>query len=120
MSVAEIGLLHGRYVRLTDRFKSMWTYHQFASGVYKNFLNLPLPYKIDFQNSYDRIKSASATLNAAQVPEAGASLGLCELALDRTATQLLRADDHVSASVLRRFFEKLKRQDENIVQHLIK
>lgn len=120
MSVAEIGLLHGRYVRLTDRFKALWTYHQFASGVFKNLISAPLPYKIDFQNTYDRMKSANSTLSASQVHEAGAALGLCELALDRAATQLLRADEQISPSILRRVFEKLKRQDENIVQNLIK
>src|SRR5216684_6568345 len=120
MSVAEIGVLHGRYVRLSDRFKSMWTYHQFASGVFKNLVPAPLPYRVDFQNTYERIKAASVTLNASQVQEAAAALGLCELALDRIATQLLRADDQVSASVVRRFFEKLKRQDESIVHFLIK
>jgi hypothetical protein len=120
MSVAEIGLLHGRYVRLSDRFKSMWTYHQFASGVFKNLVPTPLPYRVDFQNTYERIKAASVTLNASQVQEAAAALGLCELALDRISTQLLRADDQVSASVVRRFFEKLKRQDESIVHFLIK
>jgi hypothetical protein len=120
MSVAEIGLLHGRYARLTDRFKALWTYHQFASGVFKNLLQQPLPYKIDFQNTYDRMKAASTTLSAAQVHEAASTLGLCELALDRAAAQLMRADTQISASVLRRFFEKLKRQDENIIQNLIK
>ena len=120
MSVAEIGLLHGRYVRLSDRFKSLWTYHQFASGVFKNLLAAPLPYRIDFQSTYDRIKAASVSLNASHFQEAGAALGLCELALDRVSTQLLRADDQVSASTVRRFFEKLKRQDEGIVHFLIK
>ena len=47
MSVTEIGLLHGRFVRLSDRFKAIWTYHQFAAGVFKNFLEIPLPYQID-------------------------------------------------------------------------
>ncbi len=120
MSVAEIGLLHGRYVRLSDRFKSLWTYHQFASGVFGNLIPTQLPYKIDFQSTYDRIKAASVTLNATQVNEAAGAVGLCELALDRAGSQLLRADEEVSASVLRRFFEKLKRQDENIVFFLIK
>src|SRR5438552_3446739 len=120
MSVAEIGLLHGRYVRLSDRFKSLWTYHQFASGIFKNLIPAPLPYHIDFQNTYDRIKAASVTLNASQVHEAGAAVGLCELALDRICTQLLRGDDQVSPSIVRRFFEKLKKQDENIVLFLIK
>ena len=120
MSVAEIGLLHSRYVRLSDRFKSMWTFHQFASGVFKNLVATPLPYHIDFQNTYDRIKAASVSLNASQVQEAAAALGLCELALDRISSQLLRADDQVSASLVRRFFEKLKLQDESIVHFLIK
>lgn len=120
MSVAEIGLLHGRYVRLTDRFKAFWTYHHFASGVYKSLLRHPLPYSIDFQRTYDRMKAVSSMLNSAQVPEAAAALGLCELALDRASAQLLRADEGIGASVLRRFFEKLKKQDETTVQQLIK
>jgi hypothetical protein len=119
-SVAEIGLLQGRYVRLSDRFKSIWTYHQFASGVFKSLLQAPLPYHIDFQNTYDRIRAANANLHASQVQEAASALGLCELALDRITTQLVRADDQVSASSVRRFFERLKRQDEGIVQYLIK
>jgi hypothetical protein len=120
MSVAEIGVLHGRYVRLSDRFKSLWTYHQFASGVFKNLISAPLPYHIDFQNTYDRIKAANVSLNAGKLHEAAAAVGLCELALDRICTQLLRGDDQVSASVVRRFFEKLKRQDETIIFFLIK
>jgi len=120
MSVAEIGLLHARYVRLSDRFKSIWTYHQFASGVFKNILHETLPYTVDFQKIYDRIKAVSGMLNSAQLQEAGAAIALCELTLDRTATQLLRADDSIMPSTLRRFFEKLKRQDETIIQCLLK
>ena len=120
MSVVEIGVLHGRYVRLTDRFKSVWTYHQFASAVFKSFLNAPLPYALDFQSIYDRIKSVSATLNAAQVREAAANIDLCDLALERASAPLLRVDDQITTPILRRFFEKLKKQDETIVLNLIK
>src|ERR1051325_10814792 len=120
MSVAEIGLLHGRYVRLTDRFKAIWTHHQFASAVFKTFLKQPLPYTVDFQKIYERIKAVMPMINATQSAEAASALALSELAVERTTTQLLRADDEISASHLRRFFEKLKRQDENIVHFLIK
>src|SRR5581483_10673831 len=120
MSVAEIGLLHSRYVRLSDRFKSLWTYHQFASGIFKNLIPAPLPYHIDFQNLYDRIKAANVVLNKTHINEAAAAIGLCELALDRASTQLVRADEQVSPSVVRRFFEKLRKQDENVVCQLIK
>src|SRR5215212_2025036 len=114
MSVAEIGLLHGRYVRLTDRFKAIWTHHQFVSGVYKTFLQQPVPYDVDFQKIYERIKSVMPLINSAQAAEAAAALALSDLAIERTTTSLLRADDPISASHLRRFFEKLKRQDESI------
>jgi len=120
MSVAEIGVLHGRYVRLTDRFKSVWTYHQFASAVFKNFLSAPLPYTVDFQSTYDRIKAVSTMLNMAQARDAAANIDLCDLALERASAPLLRVDDQITTSILRRFFEKLKKQDETIVQNLIK
>jgi hypothetical protein len=120
MSVVDIGVLHGRYVRLTDRFKAVWTYHQFASAVFKNFIRAPLPYTIDFQSTYDRIKTVSATLNAAQAREAAANMDLCDLALERASDPLLRVDDQITTSIVRRFFEKLKKQDETIVQNLIK
>ncbi|HEV2721124.1 MAG TPA: hypothetical protein VG323_13970, partial [Thermoanaerobaculia bacterium] len=120
MSVAEIGLLHGRYVRLTDRFKAIWTHHQFVSGVFKTFLQKSVPYNVEFQKIYERIKSVMPLINAVQAGEAAAALGHSEQAVERATTTLLRADDHISASLLRRFFEKLKRQDENIVHFLIK
>jgi hypothetical protein len=120
VSVVEIGALHARYVRLSDRFKSIWTFHQFASGVFKNLVDEPLPYSIDFQKVYERIKAISGTLNAAQATEAAAAIDLAELALDRTTSALLRADDRISPSIVRRFFEKLKSTDENIIHFLIK
>ncbi|HEY5610859.1 MAG TPA: hypothetical protein VIL97_06615, partial [Thermoanaerobaculia bacterium] len=58
MSVAEIGQLHTRYVRLSEKFKAVWTYNQFATGVFKNFLQAPLPYRIDFQKIYESLKTA--------------------------------------------------------------
>src|SRR3989440_8109123 len=106
MSVVDIAVLHGRYVRLTDRFKSVWTYHQFAAAVFKNFLDAPLPYTIDFQAAYDRIKGVSATLNAAQARDASAAMDLCDLALERASQPLLRADDQITTPIVRRFFEK--------------
>lgn len=120
MSVSEIGLLHARYVRLSDRFKSIWTYHQFATGVFKHLLDLPLPYAIDFQKIYDRVRGVSKVLTSSQIAEAAASLELSESALDRSTSTLLRVDEEISPSSLRRFFEKLKRQDENIIQFMIK
>src|SRR5437588_768301 len=120
MSVAEIGVLHGRYVRLTDRFKAIWTHHQFVSAVFKTFLHQSLPYNVDFQKIYDPIRSVSRMTTAPKPAEPAQPLPLSSRAVERTTTSLLRADDQISASHLRRFFEKLKRQDESIVHFLIK
>lgn len=120
MSVTEIGALHGRYVRLSDRFKSIWTYHQFAAGTYKNLLETSLPYSIDFQGIYDGIKHISGMLNSSQTGEAGDALTIHDRTLDRATATILKADDRISPSILRRFFEKLKRQDESIIHFLIK
>jgi hypothetical protein len=119
-SVADIGALHARYVRQSDRFKSVWTFHQYAAGVYKNFFDEPLPYSIDFQKQYERIKAVSGLLNGAQLAAANSALDLNDTALDRAAAAVLAADDRIPPSMLRRFFEKLKRTDDNIIHHLLK
>lgn len=120
MSVAEIGQLHSRYVRLSDKFKSAWTYHQFASGVFKNLLKQDLPYEIDFQTIYDEIKRACDVIQSAASQSAGPMMDRCDVKLDGALRELLRADDAVSPSVLRRFFEGLRRQDEKILFNVIK
>ncbi len=119
MSVAEIGELHKRYVRLSDQFKSVWTYHQFAVGVYKNFLIRPIPYTIDFEDLYDRIREAGDGIQSA-AQDTGRRLISCEKDFRPVMTALIEADTPVTPPVLRRFFEKLRRQDDKIIFHLIK
>lgn len=120
MSVAEIGALHARYVRLSDRFKALWTYHQFAGGAFKMLLDAPLPYSVDFPRIYEKVKAIGPLLNAAQLAEVQSALAVSEQALDRVSRQLLDADQRIVPPVVRRFVEKLKRQDENILHYLIK
>lgn len=120
MTVVELGDLHARYVRAADRFKAIWTYHQFASGAFRTLLGATVPYEIDYNKIYESIKSVSSILNAAQVTAATQALDRVDVSLARVTQTLLDADDRIAASVLRRFFEKLKRQDDNIIQFLIK
>lgn len=120
MSVTEIGVLHGRWLRLSDRFKSLWTYHQFATGVYRNLLRTEVPYNFDFHRTYEQIKGVTGKLNATEIADAATVITRSESILDRATESLLRADDGITPSLVRRFFEKLKRQDDNIIQYLIK
>lgn len=120
MSVAEISQLHNRYVRLSDKFKAIWTYNQFAAGVYKNFLQLPIPYKINFQQIYDTIREVCDVIQSANPVAAAPQMDKCEKELQYVVRQLIEADEPIGASVLRRFFEKLRRQDEKIIFNLVK
>ena len=120
MTVPELSALHARYVRIADRFKSVWTYHQFATGAFRNLLGAAVPYEVDFEKVYEAIKHISSMLNAAQTLSAAKAIERVETVLDRITHTLLEADDRIAASVLRRFFEKLKRQDDDIIQFLIK
>lgn len=120
MSVVELSALQNRYSRATDRFKAVWTFHQFATGVFGKILNQQLPYEIDFTRLYDRIKHVSSVLNVAQAAQAARGLDDIELGIERVSRELLTADDKISPSIVRRFFEKLKRQDDNIIHFLIK
>lgn len=120
MSVAEIGQLHGRYVRLSDRFKAVWTYNQFAGGVYKNLIQKPLPYSVDFQKIFDEIRRAGDTIQTSTPADAAPIMDQCEKELQRSVLLLMQADTEISASVIRRFFEKIRRQDEKIIFNLVK
>jgi len=119
MSVAEIAELHNRYVRLSDKFKSVWTYHQFAVGVFKNFLNRPLPYSFEFQKIYEQIKEAGDGIQTAD-RDAALKIDTCQKLFPPVFDALVDADKPVTPPVLRKFFEKLRRQDDKIIFHLIK
>lgn len=120
MAVLEISATHSKYVRTADRFKAIWTFHQFVSGVYKNLLHQPLPYSFEFQAVYEEIKRVGASIGISQLEQASADLDSGIAGLDAASALLLDADDRIGPSVLRRFFEKLKRKDETIVFYLVK
>ena len=120
MTVVELSALHARYVRVADRFKAIWTWHQFASGAFRTLLGSAVPYSVEFERVYESIKHISSMLNAAQTASAAQALERVEASLERITQTLLDVDDRIAASVLRRFFEKLKRQDDDIIQFLIK
>lgn len=120
MSVAEIGQLHNRYVRLSDKFKAVWTYNQFAAGVFKNLLQQNLPYKLDFQKLYEEIRKAGDLIQSAAAPTVAPMMDRSERELQATFRHLMLADEYITPSILRRFFEKLRKQDDKIIFQLIK
>ncbi|HEX2120295.1 MAG TPA: hypothetical protein VHL59_01515 [Thermoanaerobaculia bacterium] len=120
MTVVESSSLQARYERISERLKATWTSHQFVAGTYRHFLGAPLPYDVDFTVIYDRTRELAKLVDESRLVPAIALIADVDAALAKAAAAILAADDRISPSLLRRFFERLKRQDDAIVEYLIR
>ena len=120
MSVEKIQLLHEDYIRLTERFKALWTFHQFVRGVYKTFFSADAGYTVDFTALYEDVKTIASRINTGSPETVDPLLRDLNLRLDGVARQLRDVDRKVSPSFMRRFFEKVRPQDEKIAFYLLR
>lgn len=123
MSVQELNRVHRRYIRLSNHFKSAWTFHQFLQGLQKVFADLgtlPVQGPTDFQGVYAELKEVSSNLAETTVDVASDQLDSVERKLVPLVQALLAADDEISPSLLRHFFQRVKNYDENILSQLVK
>jgi hypothetical protein len=121
MLVAELEDLHGAYIRLTEKFKALWTFHQFLKGVHLNFLGDLPPYDLDFNAIYERLRTLGAAVSAPNAgDDARARLDRIDTELSLATRTLRLADRTIPPSLLRRFFEKVRPQDPKIVYHLLR
>ena len=123
MPVGQISAVQTRYARVSDRLKATWTLHQFTSGAMRHFLGAADPYELDLDPIYEQMRTLAGMINGTWpgVLEntAGPFLDV-ECSLDAAAQTLLAADAKISPSLVRRFFEKLKRGDDSIIEYLIR
>ena len=121
MTVEELSSLHQRYVELSNRFKSAWTFHQFLQGLHKLLMDGELvQYSAEFQTVYGLLKEVSQNLNASSVERVRNELEMVERRLQELNRWLLQEDTRVSPSLLRLFFQKVRNFNENIVLQLVK
>ena len=120
MSVERIQLLHEDYIRLTERFKALWTFHQFLRGVQKTFFASEPGYTMDFGKLYDDVKSVAGTIDTTSPEKVAPKIRELAERLDAVSRKLREADRHISPSYVRRFFEKVQPQDEKIAFHLLR
>jgi hypothetical protein len=121
MLVDKIDDLHPAYIRLTEKFKAVWTFHQFLKGVHQTFLGDVPSYSIDFNSIYDRLREISGDVTSPAVAESlRGKLERCETDLSLATRTLRLSDRALSPSLLRRFFDKVKPQDPKIVYHLLR
>lgn len=120
MSVEKIQLLHEDYIRLTERFKALWTFHQFVRGVYKTFFSADPGYTLDFTALYDEVKNIASQINTGSPETVDPLLRDFNTRLDGVTRELRGVDRKISPSFLRRFFEKVRPQDEKIAFYLLR
>ena len=120
MSVERIQLLHEDYIRLTERFKAVWTFHQFVRGVYKTFFSTEPGYAIDFTSLYDQVRGIAGQINTGSPESVEPLVGESHAKLEEVTRQLRDVDRKVSPSFVRRFFEKVRPQDEKIAFYLLR
>jgi hypothetical protein len=120
MSVERIQLLHEDYIRLTERFKALWTFHQFLRGVYKTFFSTEPGYSLDFNALYEEVRGIAAQINTGSPETVEPLIRDLWTRLDKVTAQLREVDRKVSPSFVRRFFEKVRPQDEKIAFYLLR
>lgn len=121
MSVQELNRVHRRFIKVSNSFKSAWTFHQFIQGLRKVFIEGgPGEYEADFQRVYNDLKEVSKILGEATVDEADRQLDAVEEGLAPLIESLLAADEQVAPGLLRQFFQRVKNYDDNILSQLVK
>ncbi len=120
MSVARSQHPSERFTRLSDRFRSLWTFYQFLGGVFKHLERGPLPYDYDFQALYRRLQEIAPRAGMEGIDTIGHELDEVERELGTIHDALRTIDAELAPSLLRRFFDRLRQQDEKILFVLAK
>jgi hypothetical protein len=120
MQAPKVQSLSVRYTTLSDRFRSLWTFYQFLGGVLKHLDQGSLPYTYDFQALHERLKEIVHAIGVESTVDATPELDQLERELDRIHRELTRIESQFAPSVMRKFFDHIKRQDEKILCALLK
>lgn len=93
---------------------------QFVSGVFAHVLRQPLPVRIDLMELYGAIRPVAAMLKVEWISAASSALDEVEAGLSVASRGLLDEDLRIGPSIVRRFFERLRKQDESLIEYLIR
>ena len=112
--------LSERFTDVSDRFRSLWTFYQFLGGVYRHRSQGEVPYSYDFQALYRRLQEMVPRVGMGDAGATEIDFEQVERELGRIHSELSKIEAALPPSLLRRFFDHLKRQDEKILYALIK
>lgn len=119
-SIVDLKSLHDAYTRLTEKFKTFWTFHQFLQGVHKTFFGDVPGYQVDFQGLYDQIRSITTVMNVQPPPVVMDQINQLDGRLDVVYRALSADDEKIAASWVRRFFEKVRTEDEKLLLAILR
>ncbi|MBL8114198.1 MAG: hypothetical protein JNK60_15055 [Acidobacteria bacterium] len=120
MSIVDLKDLHQAYTRLSEKFKTLWTFHQFLQGLHKTFFQDAPPYKIDFQALYNDIKRITELMTFQPPAVVLDTINKHEAQLDGMYRTIWEADGKLAPNYVRRFFEKVRTEDEKLLLSLLR
>jgi hypothetical protein len=112
--------LNEKYTSLSDRFRSLWTFYQFLGGVFKHLGRGAVPASHDFQRLHKRLQDSLPQPGFEDITSSGRELDLIGHELQKIHAGLAEIEEEFPPSLLRRFFDHLKRQDQKILFALAK
>ena len=119
-SIVDLKTIHDAYTRLTEKFKTFWTFHQFLQGVHKTFFGDAPGYNVDFQGLYDEIRAVTTVMNVEPPPVVIDRIHQLDGRLDVVYRALSADDEKIAASWVRRFFEKVRTEDEKLLLAILR
>ena len=108
------------YIRLSERFKSLWTFQQFLRGVQKAFFSTEPGTKLHFGTFYDDLRAAGDLVHEQASPASAKQIQSLTKRVEGFTAELREADRRISPSFVRRFFERVQPQDEKTALHLLR
>lgn len=120
MSAIGLQELNQRYVRLTDRSRSQWTFYQYLQGLFKHLFKMQCPIEVDFPSLFNDLRQLGAGLGHPETSRTDRAISALNARLDGQARRLLEVDEQIPPSLLRRFFDRLRNQDEKVLLAIIK
>ena len=112
--------VHQAYTRLSEKFKTFWTFHQFLQGVHKTFLGDAPAYAVDFQALYDQIRGVTEAMSFQPPVQVLDTIQRLDLQLDAVHQKIAADDAKIAPSYVRRFFERIRTEDEKLLLALLR
>lgn len=120
MAPTDLHALNQRYVRLTDRCRSQWTFYQLLQGLFKHLRNEDCPLDLDYPALFNELRELAASIGLPEAARTEKAITQLSAKLDSYGRRLRDVDEGVAPSALRRFFDRLRAQDEKVLLAIVK